>query len=190
MANTQFISKKKLIAALRKIGEAKVTGLISILTGSQRAVLLKFSRGKLIHAFSRSRDISVVIQVLLATEHVKFSFTQVPVEDQPELMPLDTLIEILESGGSLDLELDPTSLPGAVAESNSTNITLEPLKQLLVDIASEYIGLVADIVVEEALENSSDTFEAIDAIAAMIPEADRSAAFRDAVENAINLANE
>ena len=190
MANTQFISKKKLIAALRKIGEAKVTGLISILTGSQRAVLLKFSRGKLIHAFSRSRDISVVIQVLLATEHVKFSFTQVPVEDQPELMPLDMLIEILESGGSPDMELDPSSLPGEVVASGATNITLEPLKELLVDIASEYIGLVADIVVEEALENSNDTFEAIDAIAAMIPEENRAADFRYAVENAINLANE
>ena len=190
MANTQFISKKKLIAALRKIGEAKATGLISILTGSQRAVLLKFSRGKLIHAFSRSRDISVVIQVLLATEHVKFSFTQVPVEDQPELMPLDMLIEILESGGSPDMELDPSSLPGEVVASGATNITLEPLKELLVDIASEYIGLVADIVVEEALENSNDTFEAIDAIAAMIPEENREADFRYAVENAINLANE
>jgi hypothetical protein len=190
MAKTQFISKKKLIAALRKVGEAKATGLISILTGSQRAVLLKFSRGKLIHAFSRSRDISVVIQVLLETDHVKFSFTPVPVENQPELMPLVTLIEILESGGRLDIELDSTPSRSVVAKSDATNITLEPLKQLLVDIASEYIGLVAEIVVDEALESSNDSLEAVEAIAAMIPDANRAAAFRDAVEAAINLANE
>jgi len=70
MASTQFISKKKLIAVIRKIADAKGTGLVSILTDTQRAVLLKFSRGKLIHAYSRSRDIAVVVQVLIKTDFV------------------------------------------------------------------------------------------------------------------------
>jgi hypothetical protein len=190
MANTQFISKKKLIALIRQIADVKGTGLVSILTDSQRAVLLKFSQGKLIHAFSRSRDITVVIQVLIETDYVKFSFTSVTVENQPELIAIDSFIEILESGNN------PGSKPGSVRpgsvviDSEPTDLTREPLRELLVDIAAEYIGIVAEIVVEESLDNNSDTLEIIEVIAAMIPDANRAAAFREAVESSINLANE
>ncbi len=190
MASTQFISKKKLIAVIRKIADAKGTGLVSILTDTQRAVLLKFSRGKLIHAYSRSREIAVVVQVLIETEFLKFSFTSVPVENQPELIPIDTFIEMLESSDNIDLVTGSTPRRTVVADSKPADLTREPLQELLVDIASEYIGLVAEIVVEESLENSSNTLEAIEAIAAMIPDADRAESFRQAVENSINLADE
>ena len=190
MASTQFISKKKLIAVIRKIADAKGTGLVSILTDTQRAVLLKFSRGKLIHAYSRSREISVVVRVLIETDFVKFSFTSVPVENQPELIPIDTFIEMLESGDSIDLVTGSTPQRIVVADSEPNDLTREPLKELLVEIASEYIGLVAEIVVEESLENSSETSEAVDTIAAMIPDADQAEAFRRAVGNNINLTDE
>ena len=190
MASTQFISKKKLVAALRKVGEAKATGLISFLTDSQRAVLLKFSQGELIHAFSRSREISVVLQVLIETDFVKFSFTPVPVENLPELMPIEEFVQKLESGISSVVDSNARPQQTVAADSDPTDITREPLKELLVDLASEYIGLVAEIVVEESLENNNDTFEAIEAIAAMISDPDRAGAFREAVENGINLANE
>ncbi|MFA9420302.1 MAG: hypothetical protein ACERLB_09145 [Gammaproteobacteria bacterium] len=190
MASTQFISKKKLIAVFRKIADAKGTGLVSILTDTQRAVLLKFSRGKLIHAYSRSREIEVVVQVLIETDFVKFGFTSVPVENQPELIPINTFIEMLESGENTELESSSMPPRTVVVDSESADLTRDPLKELLVDIASEYIGLVAEIVVEESLENSSDTLEAIDAIAAMIPDADRAQDFRQAVENSINLADD
>lgn len=190
MASTQYISKKKLIAVIGKIAEVKGTGLVSILTDTQRAVLLKFSRGKLIHAYSRSRDIAIVVQVINETDFLKFSFTSVPVDNQPELLPINTFIEMLESGDNTGLESGSMPRRTVAADSGSNDPTREPLKELLIEIASEYIGLVAEIVVEESLDNSSDTFEAIDAIAAMIPDADRAEAFRQAVENSVNLANE
>jgi len=190
MASTQFISKKKLIAVVRKIADAKGTGLVSILTETQRAVLLKFSRGKLIHAYSRSREIAVVVQVLIETDFVKFGFTSVPVDNRPELIPIDAFIEMLESGENTDLESSSMPPQAVDVDPEPADLTREPLQELLVDIASEYIGLVAEIVVEESLENSSNTLEAVDAIAAMIPDADRAEAFRQAVENSVNLAEE
>jgi len=188
MAKTQFISKKRLISVIRRIGDSKGTGLVSILTDNQRAVLLKFSRGMLIHCYSRSRDIAVVLQVLNETDFVKFSFTSVPVENLPELMSIDTFTEILESGDNRGVKSSSTPQQIVVAKSDQTDITREPLKELLVDIASEYIGLVAEIVVDESLDSNADTFAVIDTIADMIPEPERAAAFREAVEIRMKLA--
>lgn len=188
MAKTQFISKKRLISVIRKIADSKGTGLVSILTDTQRAVLLKFSRGKLIHCYSRSRDIAVVLQVLNETNFVKFSYTTVPAENLPELMSIDTFTEILESAGNRGVKSSSTTQRSEVTGTEQTDITREPLKELLVDIASEYIGLVAEIVVDESLQINGDAFAVIDSIAEMISDPEREAAFREAVEIRMKLA--
>jgi hypothetical protein len=126
--------------------------------------------------------------VLNETDFVKFSFTSVPVENLPELMSIDNFTEILESGDNGGVESSSTPQQSVVAKSDQTDITREPLKELLVDIASEYIGLVAEIVVDESLDSNTDIFAVIDTIADMIPEPERAAAFREAVEIRMKLA--
>ena len=184
MADTQFISKNQLISLIRKVVGAQKTGLISILTDTQHAVLLKFAEGKLIHSYSRGRDIGDVIQVLNECNFIKFNFAPIPMENAPELMPVVTFIQLLEAGNSYDVEPDSSpTIPNAVAVAQiegfaENNKAVELLRRLLVNIASEYVGPIADMMVDEAFENSSDAAQVIEYIAEMIPDAKQSAEFR------------
>jgi len=184
MADTLFISKNQLISLIRKVVGAQKTGLISILTDTQHAVLLKFAEGKMIHSYSRGRDIGDVIQVLNECNFVKFNFAPIHMENAPELMPIVNFIQLLEAGNSYDV--DPDSSPtipdmAAVAQiegSTENSKAGELLRRLLINIAAEYVGPIADMMVDEALETSSDTDQVIEYIAEMIPDSKQSAEFR------------
>ena len=50
----------------------------------------------------------------------------------------------------------------------------------MLEIATEYMGVVAEMIVDEAFESSNDVARAIEYIAGSIPDADQSRAFREA----------
>ena len=175
MADTLFVSKIQLIALIRKVVGRQKTGLVSILTDNEQAVLLKFAEGKLIHSYSRGRDIGEVIQVLNESIYVKFNFVPISIPSGPELMPIDNFIQLMEANSSHDIEPDlfPT-IPGATAKNSRA---VEPLKELLVNIASDFVGPIADMLVDEAFENSSDPVIVIENIAENIPDSKQAAKF-------------
>lgn len=188
MATTQFVSKIQLIELIKKVIDEQDTGLISILTDSNRSVLLKFSEGKLIHSYCRTRDVGEVIQVINEAFSVKFSMVPIPLEAGFEVMPGPVFLQLLEAGVSDDTPTSPTSPTRQSASAKAPKtIEVESAKDLLENIAAEYVGLVAEVIVEEALENSSTLEGAIEFIAGSIPDENQAASFREEAKEATRL---
>ncbi|MCP4431139.1 MAG: hypothetical protein GY806_09195 [Gammaproteobacteria bacterium] len=173
MAGSQFVEKSQFIAFIKDVIQNRKTGLVSILTESKRSVLLKFSRGVLIHSYSRSRDIGDVIQVINESERIKFDIATIPAEEGTEVLPGKILLQLLQSGNSVEAE---TQSPATVGNSRSSEI--HSARELLESLAAEYVGMVAEVIVEEALDLSGSLEEAIDNIATSIPDPEQSASFR------------
>ena len=190
MANTQFVSKTQLIILIKDIVREKKTGLISILTDTNRSVLLKFSEGRIIHSYSRSRDVGDVIQVLNESQSLKLTFAQIPAENAPELIPGEVLIQLLEAGST---ESDTQPMAGNFGADSSapntarSNASMASVSAVLEELAAEYIGLVAEMIVEEALDSTSSTTEAIEYIAKMIPDEDDARQFVTLAKSAPEL---
>ena len=190
MDTTQYGSKKQLIALIRKVVIEQETGLVSVLTDTKHAVILKFFDGKLIHLHSRTREIEDVIQVLNESEWVKFKFASVTMENRQEIMPVETFIQLIEVDDITDVTADPTpTVPnlGPVNGVAQGSRESEPLNELLVKIVSEYVGPIADMIVEEAFENNSDPIRAIEFIAEMIPDPNQAETFRIAARKATQI---
>lgn len=179
MVDSQFVAKTSFIAFIKDIIQTGKTGLVSVLTESKRSVLLKFSKGVLIHVYSRSRDIGDVVQVINESNRIKFSMVPIPPENGIEIMPGKILLQLLQTGSSGEAgESDVAEQKSAVRASSSVNLEIQAAKELLESLTSEYVGMVAEVIVEEALEVSGSLEEAIDNIASSIPDPEQSAAFR------------
>lgn len=173
MAGSQFVEKSQFIAFIQDVIHNRKTGLVSILTESKRSVLLKFSQGILIHSYSRTRDIGDVIQVINESERIKFDIAPIPVEKGTEILPGKILLQLLQTGSSPE-----TGTGKPQEESSSANSELGSARGLLENLAAEYVGMVAEVIVEEALDVSGSLEEAIDNIASSIPDPEQSASFR------------
>ncbi len=169
MAQSQFVPKAKLFAQLAEIIKNEETGFLTILTDSNRSVLLRFSQGKLTRLHCRSKEAGEAIQVLAESVLVKYSYASAPEDTEPELMPADSFLQLIDPGGDA----------GAVV-STGTSALGDPVKAQMLEIATEYIGVVAEMIVDEAFETTSDIGKAIDYIGNAIPDANQSKAFRKA----------
>jgi hypothetical protein len=77
--------------------------------------------------------------------------------------------------------------PGGNAASSSHATTVvssadpsvgDPIKKQMLEIAIDYMGVVAEMIVNEAFEGNTDVGKAIDYIGNAIPDANQSKAFR------------
>lgn len=173
MASSQFVEKSQFIAFIKDIILSKKTGLVSILTESKRSVLLKFSQGVLIHSYSRSKDIGDVIQIINESDRIKFDIAPIPAEKGNEILPGKILLQLLQTGSNVEAEIASSGKGGA-----DINPEIQSARELLESLAAEYVGMVAEVIVEEALDSSGSLEEAIDNIAGSIPDPEQSAAFR------------
>ncbi|HMB72604.1 MAG TPA: hypothetical protein VKQ06_03460, partial [Gammaproteobacteria bacterium] len=64
MAQSQFVPKAQLFSQLNEIISTRGTGLLTILTESNRSIFLRFSRGKLTRLYCRSGEAGEAIQML------------------------------------------------------------------------------------------------------------------------------
>ncbi len=180
---TMLGSKNQLVDLIKQIVETEDTGLISILTNTNHAVLMKFFEGKLIHIHSRTRDISDVIQVLNESEWVKFKFANITMENLSELMPVNTFLDLIDSGIDQSITTQPnyaTTTPESVTNKTKIDGVSDQLNKALVEVTSEYLGPVAELMVDEAFELSNDPIQVIEYLAGMITESQRAAEFRQA----------
>jgi hypothetical protein len=182
MADPQFVAKDHLVVLIKDVIQKKETGLLSILTDTKRSVLLKFSDGILIHSYCRTRDIGDVVQVINESSLVKFNLVQIPPESGIEVMPGDVLLQLLSAG--LDGGGSSPKAPKAAAQRNSE---VASASEILEQAAAEYVGLVAEVLVEEALDACKTMDEAIDYIANAIPNPDQAAEFRAEVTKQTRL---
>ncbi len=173
---SQFVSKAQLLEQLREIVDTEETGFLTILTDTNRSVLLRFSEGKLTRLHCRSKEAGEAIQVLAESGMVKFTYASAPEDTEPELMPADSFLQLIDPGGDAGASL------GGGAVSSGGAIANDPIKAQMLEIATEYIGVVADMIVDEAFDEGRNVAEAIDYITQAIPDANQSRAFRDAAK--------
>lgn len=175
MAPSQFVPKVKLFQQLDEIVRNQETGFLTILTDSNRSVLLRFSAGRLTRLHCRSKEAGEAIQVLAECALVKYTYASAPEDSEPELMPAESFLQLIDPGGS---HYNADSDTSFVSSSNIS--ASDPVKAQLLEIATEYIGIVAEMIVDEAFEASDDVGRVIDYIGNAIPDANQSKAFRRA----------
>ena len=171
----QFVPKAILFEQLNQIIDQQETGLLTILTESNRSIFLRFSRGKLTRLHCRSGEAGEAIQILAESTMVKFTYATAPEDSEPEFMPADSFLQLIDPGG------DSGASSAAAPLVSSGNMTAgDPVKAQMLEIATEYMGVVAEMIVDEAFDGNSDVGKAIDYIGNAIPDANQSRAFRRA----------
>lgn len=185
----EFVPKSQLIRLIDRIINEQATGLLSVLTDTRRSVLLRFSEGKLIHSYCRTKDVGDAIHVLNDCGGVKFTFAPSSVEHKPELMPGGSFVSLLDPGAGADAARRrpiPIDAPRGVRPGPDGDSDAQ-LKDALVAVAADYVGMIAETVVEEAMQDTADVGQAIEYIADLIPDASQAAAFRASARERIPL---
>ena len=175
MAQSQFVSKSRLYEQLTQIIEDSDTGFLTILTDTNRSVLIRFSTGSITRIHCRSKELGEAIQVLAESAMVKFTYAAAPEDTEPELMPAETFLQLINPGG----DLDASGTAGQSVSSDGMQVS-DPVKAQMLELAVEFIGVIAEMIVDEAFEDNSSVSKAIDYIAETIPDPNQSQAFRAA----------
>jgi hypothetical protein len=173
MAQSQFVPKIKLFAQLNEIISRQETGLLTILTDSDRSIFLRFSQGRLTRLHCRSGEAGEAIQMLAESAMVKYSYAAAPEDSEPELMPADSFLQLIDPGGNAS-----SSGHSATVVSSADPSVGDPIKLQMLEIATDYMGVVAEMIVDEAFDSNTDVGKAIDYIGNAIPDANQSKAFR------------
>lgn len=171
----QFVPKEKLFEQLEQIIGQQETGLLTILTESNRSVFLRFSGGRLTRLHCRSGEAGEAIQMLAESAMVKYTYAAAPEDSEPEFMPADTFLQLIDPGG----DGGPSSQSAPLVSSGNSTVG-DPVKAQMLEIAIEYMGIVAEMIVDEAFDGNSDVAKAIDYIGSAIPDANQARAFRKA----------
>ena len=169
----QFVPKTKLIEQLRQITGNHETGLLTILTENNRSIFLRFSEGQLTRLHCRSGEAGEAIQMLAESSQVKFTYASAPEDDHTELMPADSFLQLIDPGSA-------TAGGDAPVVSSGEMSMGDPIKAQMLQIATDFMGVVAEMIVDEAFEDNNDVGKAIDYIGNAIPDANQSKAFRKA----------
>lgn len=173
---SQFVAKARLFEQLREIIDRQETGFLTILTDTNRSVLLRFSQGKLTRLHCRSKEAGEAIQVLAESAMIKYTYASAPEDTEPELMPADSFLQLIDPGGDAS-----ASRSTSVVSSDSLTGN-DPIKAQMLEIATEFVGVIAEMIVDEAFEEDRDVAQAIDYISQTIPDANQSRAFRTAAQ--------
>ena len=150
MAQSHFVPKVQLFNQLNEIIATRDTGLLTILTESNRSIFLRFSRGKLTRLYCRSGEAGEAIQMLAEGSMVKFTYANAPEDDQPEFMPTDSFMQLIDPGGD-----GGAPGPGSAVLSGSHLQVSDPIKAQMLEIATEFVGVVAEMIEAPPL----DTFD-------------------------------
>ena len=175
MAQPQFVDKAQLFAQLVDIVDNQETGFLTILTDTNRSVLLRFSQGKLTRLHCRSKEAGDAIQVLAESAMVKYTYVAAPEDNEPELMPTSSFLQLIDPGNSA-----ADAAKATVRVSGTKQAADDPVKAQMLEIATEYVGIVAEMIVDEAFEENSEIGGVIDHLCEAIPDRNQASAFRKA----------
>jgi len=176
MAQSHFVPKAELFKQLNEIIATRDTGLLTILTESNRSIFLRFSQGKLTRLYCRSGEAGEAIQMLAEGNMVKFTYAIAPEDDEPEFMPTDSFMQLIDPGGDGGVDRSSTRKRRASDRRDGS----DPIRAQMLEIATEYVGVVAEMIVDEAFEEGRNVAMAIEYIADAIPDRDQANAFREA----------
>lgn len=194
MATDRLVPKDALIRQIRQIALRRDTGLLSIVTDTGRAVLVRFSQGSIVAAHSRTKDIGEAISVLLKAQDLRFSYAPSTSDARrggsPALMPVGTFIELIAplSGGmaisaSAYAPAQPAAHSSAVGISDPPPLVANGIsneaRERLERLSVEIVGPIARFLVEEALETATSLGDAVKQIARSIPDQGVSSRFME-----------
>lgn len=181
MAAGNFVQKQLLIEQIQQAILAQDSVFFSILTDMKRSVLLHFSMGQLVHSYCRGRDVTRAIEAINECQQLKFTRSRGQPKEAPEVIQADVFLGSLgsESAGASPVVglADAYSFVSA-AEPDGVLMT-EALQEKFVDIARNYIGLVADMLVVDICSQQHPPNVVIDKIAQAMPAKTQSDAFRE-----------
>lgn len=170
---------------IRQLEDGKLSGAVILQTDTERAIVLRFSAGKIVRVNAGGTSAEDVLSILQGSNDYGFNFSAMTVEDGTELMSVADLVERLgvdenEALGTSDssklLEAGTTQAPAATnAAAGDSSRTF--LNTLLVQLAAEAIGPMASMVVDQAIENGGSIDQVIAGIAEQIPDRDAASRF-------------
>lgn len=181
MVDGKFVQKQLLINQIQQVILTQDSVFFTILTDMKRSVLLRFSMGQLIHSYCRSRDVTQAIEAINECQQLKFTRSSGQSKEAAEVMPAGIFLESI--GSEL---IDALPVVG-LADAHSFVITADPndvpvppeLQEQLTEIARDYIGLVADMLVTDICNNKLSLKLTIEQIAEKMPAQEQSDAFRE-----------
>lgn len=178
MASGSLVEKQLLIEQLQQTASAGESAFFSILTDLKSAVLLRFSKGKLIHIHCRRSgqaqvtDADNAVIAIKECQQLKFVRTNSgQPKDKPEVMPLEVFLQSLES--------DAVASSFAAVERPEVAVLTPELQDQFTEIARDYIGLVADILITDICRKEQPLAATIEQIAKAMPAKAQANAFRE-----------
>lgn len=168
---------------LRQVADDAGTGAFTVVTDANRSVLLRLSGGRITSSHCRGRDITEALGVLAAAATVRYTFSRAAAEDRPELIGIDDFLRHIGAfvpPGVGEIGTGSASRGEVGAASSVARAIDEAVRADLESLATDIIGPVAQVVVEEAMRNTSDLHAAIAEIARSIPDGAAGSAFLEA----------
>ncbi len=167
----EFVEKQEFIAAILQLSREGRSGFISAVTENNRSIMLRFHDGLLIQADARSRDVLDVICVLNDSNRIKFIFSDMVMEAQPSIMPIQQFVDAIILGSSTP------SVSAASTSNTGSHDLLTPNR--LTTILGNYIGLAAGVIVEQAFEeHDGDIKKILNHIWQAIPDKEQADEFK------------
>ncbi|MFT7673521.1 MAG: hypothetical protein ACI845_001934 [Gammaproteobacteria bacterium] len=154
MADNNSVDSTGLLDDIRQKVNQQQTGLYSIATDQNFSVLIGLTRGKVTRLHCRRLPPQGVIDVLKNSLTYRMRFMPASEDTDSVIMSGPKFIEDLESTSptvETDDQPDHTVL---MFDGETAPSTLRPR---LIEIASEYIGMAAEILVEDAYQNHRDS---------------------------------
>ena len=189
MAESNTISSAELCHDVRQKVEGAETGLYTIATDQGIAVLIGLTRGNVPRLHCRSMANGQVIEVLRSGDAYRLRFMPATEDSDPVLMSGRALVDALESGPEIpgayeNFDVLPSAPEMAVQSGAASHDLPDNLRAQLVDITSEYIGLAAEILVDDALARHADLQGIIRYVRDGLPDAEFAGQFDDAIRSA------
>lgn len=173
--SAETITRAGLAGLIRQLADEKLSGAVIIQTDTRRAIVLRYSAGKLVRVNARGNSVDDVLAALQESEGYKFSFSPMNIDDGPELMPGPEFIQRLgiedaDAAGAAEgaglLNAEPAGNGAANGAGNSTASDDDFLRALLVQLAAAEIGPMAKMIVDQAI----DSGQSVDGIIALVAE--------------------
>lgn len=172
----QAVPKAEFARHLRSVADAAGNGAFIVLTAANTPVMIRLSGGEITTLHCRGYDVQKAIDTLAPSEQVRYSFSAVSAENKPSLIEVSDFLEAIDAmvlpgdGGA------PT--PAGDSEDRWLDEPVsEEAKEQLMALATEVIGPVAALIVEDALAQNTNLRATIDEIRAAIPETDAAERF-------------
>ena len=131
MTASQFQAKSELLERIQRVFDREETGMLTVLTDSNRSVMMRFTRGDLTSARCRSWDVENTIEALLEAKTVKYTFTGGLPENKAPIMPSADFMAAISMG------VEPLEVVNQVVDGMVTETVTEVVTQTVSDTDAE-----------------------------------------------------